>query len=283
MHFFIKKTNELAKKQKMPKEVIGKQIKNGIYVRVLLGNRKDKSFLIYKNQLKTIDADTPLSTFEINCLKKVYANNDEWKKVCNIIKNSRGNKYPKDWISTLRRENLMIDASQNETEKGESKQIVDIIMNGLLKSINVEQPGVSHVPTIILLETENDLFKKKFENKKIDQEKIFLESYIEGTNEKNRNIDFIARFNENSLVDLSLLINKNSEFEFGLPFSNVKIKNNMPYKNTKELYHWLKENIVKNISNVSDSFTNVTIDDLGIDYIKKVENKNNCYFVQFLY
>jgi hypothetical protein len=280
MHFFLKKTNELVKKQKMPKDQSIKQKKNGIYIRILLGNRKDKSFFVFKNQLIKVESESPLNEFEIKCLRNVYSDNIQWKQVCSIIKTSRGNKYPKDWVNTLRNEKLMLDNKINESEKGNGKQIVDIIMSGLLKSMNIEQTNTSPLPTIIVLETENDLLVKKSSEKKKDLDKIFLESYIDGTNEINKNIDFITRFNEKLLLEVSILINKNSEFEFGLPFTNLKIKNNNIIKNTFELYIWLKENIYMHIQNISNNYT---IEDLGIEYIKKIDNKNTQFYIQFLY
>jgi hypothetical protein len=283
MHFFIKKTNELVKKQKIPFSKIELIKKRGVYIRILLGERKDKSFYLFENQLKKVDSDTPLSDFEIKCLKESHSDMKKWKDVCNIIKVSRGNKYPKDWLNVLRKEKLMIE------NKNEKSTIISLL-NGLIKPLNnvtSEEMGSSASfglnssssphSTIIIVDTESQTQLKNTANIE-KSDKIYFESKIYDTGDVYKNVDFITRFDTNYLIDKNISIFKESEFEFDYPFKNFKVKNSTQIKKTKDLYDFIINKIKMNESYMENG---ITLEDIGIDYIKKLENKK--YRVYFLY
>jgi hypothetical protein len=282
MHFFIKKTNELVKKQKIPFSKVDLIKKKGVYIRILLGSRKDKAFYLFDNQLRKVSESTPLSDFEIKCLKDAHSDLARWKEVCNTIKMSRGNKYPKDWLNVLRKEKLMVE---NKPEKNTS---ILSLLNGLIKPIsNAASEENGHAPafglntsspmsTIIIVDTEPS--KKNLSTAAEKNDKIFFESKIFDTGEVNKNIDFISRFDQSSIINKVINIYKDTEFEFEYPFKNLKIKTTSSIKNTKELYHFI---ITKIKNNQNDMHNNIIFDDIGIDYIKKIENKK--YKVFFLY
>lgn len=248
----------------------------------MLGARKDKSFYLFENQLVRVNDNTPISEFEIKCLKEAHTDMLRWKDVCNVIKMSRGNKYPKDWLNVLRREKLMTDSSKTE------KNTILNIINGLIKPMgnaltdeNVPSTsfGVntsSPLSTIIIVDSDSSIKKNLSATEKSD--KIFFESKILDTGDTNKNVDFISRFDTKYLIEKSLSIFKDSEFEFEHPFKNCKIRNGSMIKNTKELYDFIVSKVKMNQTLMENE---TTMDDIGIDYIKKVENKK--YKVYFLY
>lgn len=283
MYFFIKKTEELVKKKKAHIDKLQFQNKNGVYITILIGKRKDKSFFIYENQLKKVDANTPLSNFELLCLKEAYKNPEKWRDTCSSIKSSRGNNYPKDWIQILRKENLINDV---EVEKNTGGFNLINMMNGLFKSMSntatEENPAASNVPTIILLETDSENFGKKktdSQKKPVESDKIFFESIFEGVSETSTNIDFISRFQIKDLIPKELNIVKNSFFTFLKPFNQIPIQNNIDIKNSLQLYEWIYNVIYHKKIQIVEK--NVEFDDIGIDYIKI--NKNSNYSIHFLY
>lgn len=283
MYFFIKKTDELVKKKKAPVDKLSLQKKNGAYVTILIGKRKDKSFFIFENQLKKVEVNTPLSNFELLCLKEARQDTEKWRDTCSCIKSSRGNNYPKDWIQILRKENLMNDV---EVEKNNTGINLISMMNGLFKSMSntatEENPAVSNVPTIILLETDSENFgKKKADSMKkvIESDKIIFESKFEGASESSSNIDFISRFHIKNLIVKEVNILKNSSFTFLKPFNQNPIQNNFDIKNTLELYEWIYNTIYQKHIHIVEN--NVEFDDIGIDFIKI--NKNNNYSIHFFY
>jgi hypothetical protein len=283
MHFFIKKTNELVKKQKIPFSKIDLIKKRGVYIRILLGERKNKSFYLFENQLQKIDSETPLSNFEIKCLKESHSDMKKWKDVCNIIKLSRGNKYPKDWLNVLRKEKLMNDG------KNDKSTLINLL-NGLIKPLNNVtsqevgspasfgfNPTASTHSTIIIVDSDSTTQSKNSPNIE-KSDKIYFESKIYDTGDVYKNIDFITRFDINYLIDKNIIIFKDSEFELDYPFKNLKVKTSTQIKNTKDLYNFILNKVKSNESYMENG---ITLEDIGIDYIKKCENKK--YTVHFLY
>jgi hypothetical protein len=323
MYYFIKKTNELVKNQKVPFYSVCRQKKRGTYIRILLGQRKDKAFFIFENQLLPINKDTPLSNFELDCLKCAHTDNTKWKEVCSIIKMSRGNEYPKDWIQILKRENLMNEQYSYNNNLAEDKITIGAILTNLIKSMNnspskskikntntqnsasekknlMSSSSSPNVPTIIFLDTEGedeghafDLFGAKRKSK----------INISNLNKNNKNQDpnkifftsnvqgssvFCKNIDFISRVQLNNIINETFKIE-----TNIKIECSYPYENTvivtPQEFTSKKEFIcwIKNElpKHEKNLKDNMTYEDIGIDYLYKNENmKNNYkYSLYFLY
>lgn len=323
MYYFIKKTNELVKNQKIPFYSVCRQKKRGIYIRILLGQRKDKAFFIFENQLLPIRKDTPLSNFELDCLKCAYTDNTKWKDVCSVIKMSRGNEYPKDWIQILKRENLINEQySFNNNNLAEDKITIGAILTNLIKSMNspgqnkgkntnktndtnekknlVSSSSSPNVPTIIFLDTEGedeahpfDLFGAKRKSK----------LSVSNLNKNNKNEDPNKIF-FTSNVQGSSIFSKNIDFISRIELNNIindtfkidtnmKIECNYPYDNTFIITpqeFTSKKDFISWIKNELPKYEknlkdNMTFEDIGIDYLYKNDSiKNNIkYSLYFLY
>lgn len=321
MYYFIKKTNELVKKQKVPFYSVCRQKKRGVYIRILLGLRKDKAFFIFENQLLPIQKDTPLSKFELDCLKCANSDNNKWKEVCSIIKLSRGNEYPKDWIQILKRENLMQEQysfNNNNNNLAEDKITIGAILSNLIKTMNspnnkktssqeknekknLLSSSSPNIPTIIFLDAEGedeghafDLFgaKRKSKlnlssinknNKNIDPNKIYFMSNLQGSSIIHKNIDFISRVQLNDIINDALKIENNVKITCNYPYDNTVIITPQEFTCKKDFISWIKQELPKHEKNLKD---NMTFDDIGIDYLYKNEElskSNNLYTLFFLY
>lgn len=316
MYYFIKKTNELVKNQKIPFYSVCRQKKRGIYIRILLGQRKDKAFFIFENQLVSINKDTPLSAFELDCLKCAHSDNNKWKEVCSTIKMSRGNEYPKDWIQILKRENLM-NEQYTYNNLAEDKITIGAILTNLIKTMNSppsndnkskksnpsdkkREVSSPNVPTIIFLESGEgeedgsafDLFgaKKKskigFPNlnkntKNEDPNKILFQSCVQGTSIIHKNIDFISRVQLNNIINDTFKIETNVKIECNYPYEDAVLITPQEFTCKKEFINWIQNELPKHESKLKD---NMTYEDIGIDYLYKNDpTKNIKYSLFFLY
>lgn len=292
MYYFLKKTGELVKRKKIPAKKAPLEKKYGLYIRIALGDRKDKSFFVFKNQVKHIEADTLLSNFEIECMKKCHLCPDSWRQLCATIKASRENNYPRDWFSVLRREkiekpNIETDGHKDTTSAGNVEGINILnMMSGLFKSLgqtNNDEANSSSVPTIIVLETDPDSFGRKkgsdYKNAKKSAHIIKFQSFVEGTTELQETVDFITRFDlHNHKNDATLYIPANSTFDFDGPLQQVCLKNADPFRDTLSLLTWLLAEIKANENYLSSPYT---LQDIGIQDIKKIEETK--YSVSLLY
>ena len=280
MHYFLKKTGELVKRKKIPSKKLDLEKKNGLYVRIVLGDRKDKSFFVYKNQLKLVEETTGLSNFEIECMKKAHTCSDSWRQLCSVIKSSRGNNYPKDWFTVLRKEKLEKQNLESEGQKTSGLNILNM-MSGLFKSLGQpsgDEQGSASVPsglpTIILLETDPDSFGKKkaggdkdATDKQADTIKFL--SVIEGTSELTETVDFIARYHLPNHKSTDIVpIPTQSTFTFDGPLQQLSLKNSKPFFNSLELLTWLLEIIRENILLLQSPYS---LEDIGIRYVRKTQ------------
>lgn len=291
MYYYIKKTMELAKTKKIPYYMTPQQKRNGVYIRVLLGQRKDKSFFMFENQLKPVGKDDLLSDFEISCLKSAFKT-EQWKNVCQTIKLSRGGAYPKNWFEVLRKENMVGDSDSESS----GNSLLNTIISSLIKNMShdtdtgVSKKGVkepSGNQTIIFLEADDDsgnnIFskikpdKKQTQAPKNNENRIYFFNKVKST--LNKTIDFVVRFKKENLVeDGTIQIQKDSVIEFCSPCKNIKVVVSDMISSKIKLYELIYENLCNQKENFVDE---TTIDDIGINYIEKISNSQ--YKLYFLF
>jgi len=307
MYYFIKKTGELVKRKNIPISQKSKQKINGIYIQILLGENKDKSFFIYSNQLEITHESTKLNHFEIQCLKQTK-NEKEWNILCGIIKSSRNGNYPIDWIETLKKENITFSGETTQSSEPLTDQstpnFMDLLINNMFKNLiakkgfekekeknknhssssSIGDSSSGEVPTIIFIDGNiSDIIQKKKEKKNDSDDsenKIYFPTQKKGCNVFEK-IDFLSRFDITSLIEpqKKIQIDKGSSFHFLYPFpKSFVIQNTIAISNRKSLLTWILENCQKNQNLLIDNFT---YEDLGLDHVFKKKDKN--YEIIFLY
>lgn len=221
MYYFIKKTNELVKQvkeNKIPPHKISQLQQNAMFVRVLFGFRKDKSFFIYNNQCRKVMPTDELTNIEIETLKYAYSHtynmphdtkNNIWTKVCSIIKASRNGNYPPNWYNVLKRENMVNEhfnieftnnnyqgqGAEQKAELSPTEYTDDIFLNSvisnMLNTISIKEKNKS--PIIVIDMIGDTDTKKNVMNKNKNQSDIYLCYEVNGI--KKSIINFITRIN----------------------------------------------------------------------------------------
>jgi hypothetical protein len=282
MYFFIKKTGELVKRKNVPCRKSDLEKKNGLYIRILLGPRKDKAFFVYKNQLQVVQESTLLTPYEIECMKRAHKNPEEWKTLCAVIKSSRKNNYPKDWFAVLRKEKI----EREVQDKKEASVNIFNMMSGLFKSLGqpaAEEQGSPSMPTIIVLETEPESFGKKKGTKEKVAEKmhdvIQFHSTVEGTDDILNSIDFVTRYDLSSHKSVNIVppIGEKDIIVLSDPFPNLQVPVGKSFSNTRDLIVWLLERV----KHFSFAITgNTILEDIGILQMRKIDSST--FIVDFL-